>query len=208
MSAWLSIDGVDGVGKTALSQELSRRLDAYVVAEFSPGPVGRFLLESVQVNPHLISASEFGQSLVFLGEFWERYEELILPALRFESLVVTDRGYLSKAVYQQVVIGRVHGDDVARRVVEAIMEPMARPSRTVLLTADMDSLHSRVRGRGETSDAARESFWRLAQRAMQTFGPDVGHRIEIDTSSLSVSEVADQVLDRLVQLDVDARDDR
>ena len=55
---WISVDGVDGVGKSTLANHLVSQFSASVLApEFSDSPIGSYLRQAVQSNPHYISPS-------------------------------------------------------------------------------------------------------------------------------------------------------
>ena len=69
---WISIDGVDGVGKTVLAQHLATALDgATLVPEFSQSLEGAYLQDAVtRGGPRFHSLSRMEKSLLFLSRLF------------------------------------------------------------------------------------------------------------------------------------------
>ncbi len=97
----LVLEGIDGVGKTTISQRLaehcqSRGLETVSSREPTNGPWGRRLRESAQTGRlSLEEELEF-----FLKDRAEHIEQVIKPALQQGKIVILDRYYLSTAAYQ------------------------------------------------------------------------------------------------------------
>src|SRR5436853_509064 len=125
---WISIDGTEGVGKSVLANHLKMtRQDATVVPEFSDSPTGKFLHWAVQTNPHFITSSPLEQSLLFLGDFFRLYDELVVPSLAAGRLIVSDRGFLSKIVYQHLVLSSVYATSDVREILKRIFNLIRPP---------------------------------------------------------------------------------
>lgn len=141
-SLWVSFDGVECAGKTTLCDRLQAVLpDAQVMPEFSASPVGEYLRESVQSSPHFISRSFVGQSLLFLAD----YAELAATRTATDEIVLQDRGFLSKFVYQFLVLQEGMGTQRARNLVSAIVDELPQPDVTVLLDAPFEVIEARLR---------------------------------------------------------------
>ncbi len=167
--------------------------DAVVVNEFTDDPVGRFLREIVKEHPHVFSESRVGQSLVFLGEFWQRYDLVIRPALEAGATVLSDRGYLSKYVYQQVVMEPAIGP-ATLPLLSAVMEPMPGPDISVVLTAPTEVLQTRLLARGEACDAERIGFIVAADELFGKADLSAGMILSFDTNVRSPGDIAESVL--------------
>jgi thymidylate kinase len=142
---WISVDGVECAGKTSLSHRLQTLLDgSRILPEFSTSPVGVHLRRSVQISPHFISPSLVGQSLLFLADYADIAHAATTTSDRSVSVVIQDRGYLSKWVYQFLVLQEELGGSRARALLEAIMAELPRPDITVYLDASMSLIESRL----------------------------------------------------------------
>lgn len=192
---WISVDGVEGVGKTTLVAELAGLMDDVVVVdEFTDDPVGGFLRSIVERHPHVYSESLIGQSLVFLGEFWQRYDLKIKPAVEAGHTVVVDRGYVSKYVYQYVVMETALDERALVRLLDGIFGPMSAPDLTIVLSAKASDLRSRLIARGEECDDERMRFIARARGLMDDRVFIEGPALFFDTSSRRVSEISESVL--------------
>lgn len=191
--SWISIDGVEGAGKTTLANAIAEsKPDLVRVAEFSDGPLGRFLAEAVKKSPHHISASPGGQSLVFVGEFWERCDTNILPKVAEGLTVIQDRGYLSKFAYQYAVMEPTLGVGSAA-FLEALFAYVPRPNLTVRLTAPIETIESRLTARGEGCDDQRLGFIRHADTVFRDPPIDLGDSLLFDTSRISPEGMTKEV---------------
>lgn len=142
---WVSIDGVECAGKSTLCGRLAPILPgAHVMPEFSAGPVGEYLRESVQSSPHFISRSFVGQSLLFLADYAELAATRTMTGGPAE-IVLQDRGFISKFVYQLLVLREDIGTLRARDLVSAIMAELPQPDVTVLLDAPIEVIEARLR---------------------------------------------------------------
>lgn len=167
---WISVDGVDGVGKSTLANHLVSQFSASVLApEFSDSPIGSYLRQAVQSNPHYISPSLIEQSLLFLAEFFRIYEVFVRPALREGLLVISDRGYASKYVYQFLILSSKHDPATTEEMLDSLFRLISPPDYTLLLTCDEDVLIKRLLKRDGHCDDNRIRFMRQANQRYQGF---------------------------------------
>lgn len=163
---WVCIDGTEGAGKTTVTAGLVAALPAVAINEFSDTPFGEALRTAVQANPHFISSSPIGQSLVFLGDFIELYESRIQPALERGQTVITDRGWLSKYAYQSVVLQDAMTRERAASLLDAVMGYFPKPDLTLLLAAPAQVICTRLVERdGECGDDRLAFIERAAAEA-------------------------------------------
>ncbi len=160
---------MEGTGKTTVAARLARELDADQAPEFSAAVFGRALCSVVATTPHHISTSPVGQSLVFLGDFFEVHATAVAPRLRQGRTVVSDRGYLSKYTYQEVVLAAEIGADAARALLGPVFACLPPPDLTVRLVAPTPCLRERLLRRDGHCDPAREGFIDRAVRAADEF---------------------------------------
>ena len=160
---WVSIDGVEGAGKTTLCRALAGSLGVDVCPEFSSASIGRALESAVRVNPHYISRSNIGQSLFFIGDFYETYESNVKPAIDMGRTVLSDRGFLSKYSYQVAALEGELGLDHAKRYVRHLLSECVPPHLTVYLSAPFEVLRVRLLERDGSCEQSRLDFMARAQ---------------------------------------------
>jgi len=102
-SPFISLDGVDGTGKSTQMQLLADWLKAKgwtVVRCADPGgtPLGDKLREILLTQRH--EMSPMAEALLFMASRAELLERIIRPALAHGSLVLCDRYLLANVVYQ------------------------------------------------------------------------------------------------------------
>jgi dTMP kinase len=197
---WICIDGTEGAGKTTLARALEEETGAEMVAEFSRAPFGRALREAVSASPHFISASPLGQSLVFLGDFVELFEDEIAPELAAGRTVITDRGFLSKLAYQQVVLERSMEAGAARELLVSILGLIPEPELTILLSAPSEVIRERLIERDGECGAERIAFIERAAQVASGAAEDIDLacvRIETDRDR---KQVTARALEAIAQL--------
>ncbi|MDP9794172.1 thymidylate kinase [Catenuloplanes nepalensis] len=165
---WISVDGVDGVGKTTLASALAGELHADLSSEFSDGFLGAALREAVTRAPNYVTVSRTAQSLAFIGDFFEVYATQVSTSLRAGRTVVSDRGWLSKYAYQLVTLTEEHGEERARTLLDASLGLMPRPHLTLYLTASEDNIRQRLTRRDGSCEDDRMQFVRTTSRAAET----------------------------------------
>jgi len=159
---WVSLDGVEGTGKSTLGQLLHDTEGIRVVPEFSGSAVGSALRELVVSSPHYVSSSEIGQSLSFLGDFFELVETFVIPARAAGLTVVSDRGWLSKYAYQLVVLEGGLGTARATTLLDSVLSLMPTPDVTIYLTASRPELFRRLSARDGSCSPERLAFMERA----------------------------------------------
>lgn len=167
---WISLDGSEGVGKSVLAKHLSEIIkDAVVAPEFSDSPTGDFLKNSVVLNPHFNSPSLIGQSLLFLADFFYIYDVVVRPALEKGKIVISDRGYASKYVYQYLVLSSEYDDHATRNLLLSLFELISPPDLTLYISTTNDIQYHRILDRDGHCDADRVAFIKQANTEFLEF---------------------------------------
>lgn len=173
---FISVEGLDGTGKSTLCASLSARLreaGLAVRALREPGgtPAGE-QIRTILADPET-SLTPRAELLLFSAARAELVETVVEPALAGGTWVLLDRFTDSTLAYQGA--GRELGD--APTVAAADLATAGlRPDRTLLLTAPAAVRHARLRARGDAADR-----WELAD-------PSVVARIEARYAELAAAE--------------------
>ena len=154
---WISVDGVEAAGKTTIADLLCDRLGGRVAPEFSSAGFGRALQAAVRETPHFISTSPLGQSLVFLGDFFEVHGTVVASTLSEGGTVISDRGYVSKFAYQAAVLEDCLPGG-ADALIDRILGYLDPPALTVYLHAPLEVIERRLQIRDGACSAERLTF--------------------------------------------------
>jgi dTMP kinase len=171
----ITIEGLDGAGKTTLAQGLQAELSrAGTPAELLREPGGVELSERIRalVKDPAHQVSPRAETLLYAAARAQLVEEKVEPLLAAGTWVVLDRFVDSSLAYQGG--GRELGEDAVRTVNEFATGGLV-PDLTLLLRIEPATGRERLAGRGdapdrlELEDAAffervREFYERLATR--------------------------------------------
>ncbi len=145
----ITIEGIDGAGKTTLAAALVDALKARgvdVLALREPGGVAAAeRIRELVIDPDL-HVSARTEALLYAAARAQLVEEALEPLLRAGKWLVLDRFIDSSLAYQGG--GRELGIDAVRAINEFAIRT-ARPDRTLLLT--IDSELGRLRSRSRTA---------------------------------------------------------
>lgn len=143
----LAIEGIDGAGKTTLSQAMAaelRRCGYRVVTAKEPtqGPFGRQLRESARTG-RLPPQRELE---LLLADREQHVREVIRPELDAGAIVILDRYYLSNAAYQ----GAEGLDPDA--IIRANQAIAPAPDLVILLDVPPETGLARISARGDAAN--------------------------------------------------------
>jgi dTMP kinase len=182
----VTIEGIDGVGKTTLASALQDRLRARgteVTLLREPG--GVLVAERIRAlvkDPELHITGR-AEALLYAAARAQLVEEAIAPLLDQGGWVLLDRFVDSSLAYQGA--GRQLGLEAVRAVNEFATGGL-RPDRTLLLTLDSELARGRSRSRGEPEDRLereeREFFDRTAESYLELARSDPDRIRRIDAS--------------------------
>ncbi len=187
---FLSLDGVDGVGKTTQISLLCQHLTAEgqaVVTCRDPGStqLGE-ALRAIVLQDFETPICRTSEMLLYMASRAQLVQQVIRPALSAGKTVVCDRFLLANVVYQGYA-GGLDVDDLWR-VGEAAIQGL-HPDLTIVLDMDVDAAHLRMDRELDRMEAQGRTF---LQKVRDGYLQEsrLGHeRIVIVSADQSVEQV-------------------
>ena len=203
MGRLITIEGLDGAGKTTLAsglvQELrSRGVRAHLLRE----PGGVVLAERIRevVKDPSLRVGARAEALLYAAARAQLVEEAVRPLLDAGAWVVLDRFLDSSLAYQGA--GRGLGIDEVRAVNLFGTGGLA-PDRTLLLRVDPAVGRSRQAGRGEAPDRLEreaDDFFAAIAAAYDAIAAAEPERVRVVDASLAPGAVLSAALAAMVDL--------
>lgn len=199
----ITIEGIDGAGKTTLARGLERELRGRgITVRLLREPGGVRAAERIRevVKDPELTIGAAAEALLYAAARAQLVEEAICPALRGGAWVLLDRFVDSSLAYQGA--GRRLGIDAVRSVNEFALQGL-RPDRTLLLRLDPARARARARVRSEPVDRlereADEFFARIAAGYEELASQDPA-RIRVIDAGRSPADVLAAALQALGDL--------
>ena len=199
----ITIEGIDGAGKSTLAAALldalkARGLDVMLLREPGGVPAAERIRELV-IDPdlHVTARTE---ALLYAAARAQLVEEAIEPLLRVGKWLLLDRFIDSSLAYQGG--GRELGIDSVRAINEFAIRT-ARPDRTLLLTVDADLGRSRSRsraGRPDRLEREQDDFFDRTAAAYLELASEDPDRIRRIDATRPPDEVLAAALEALADL--------
>jgi dTMP kinase len=195
---FLSLEGVDGSGKTTQATLLAEALRAdgrEVVATREPGgtqlgeEVRKLLLEGVDMGA-------WAETTLFAAARAELAEHVIAPALAAGSDVVCDRYIDSSLAYQGIARGL--GVDRVLQLNLVVTDGLL-PDRTFLVLVDPDIAYERAT-RSDRIEREGEAFHRAVGEAYRSLAEMFPERITTVDGNRPAEEVAEEIRGRVREL--------
>ena len=200
----LTIEGIDGAGKTTLATALRDRLAEHgVEVSLLREPGGVATAERVRelVTDPALHVTPRAEALLYAAARAQLVDEMVIPLLDRGSWVLLDRFVDSSLTYQGA--GRGLGVEAVRAINEFGTGGL-QPDRTLLLVLGSDTARLRSRSRGQAPDRLereqQEFFDRIAEAylALAAEEPDRIRRIDAGAPESEVLEAAWRELDDLL----------
>ena len=199
----ITIEGLDGAGKTTLAAGLERALAPRVGAiRVLREPGGVELAERVRalVKDPGLRVGARAEALLYAAARAQLVEEAVAPLLDTGVWVLLDRFVDSSLAYQGA--GRELGVDAVRAVNEFGTGGL-QPDRTLLLRIDPASGRARLAGRGDAPDRLEledEVFFRAVSAAYDRLAAAERERVRVLDASAEPEEVLAAALAALEDL--------
>jgi dTMP kinase len=182
---FICVEGLDGCGKTTQTKLLVKALkesyDAVYTAEPSRGKIGNFIKKYCLHGKKRLSS--IVEALLFAADRFEHVQNEILPALKEEKLVISDRYYYSSLAYQGAA-----GLDL--EWIKKVNKHALRPDFAIFIDVDPEVVISRLKRKKsimenlETQRKVREIYMKFVENEELT---------KVDGNK-SKKEVANEIL--------------
>ncbi|HJJ55450.1 MAG TPA: dTMP kinase [Methanocorpusculum sp.] len=194
----ITIEGIDGAGKTTLIKELKDRLkDLNPVCSFEPGSPD--LLVAVR-NAISNNTDPIIEATLFIADHAICTSKLIKPALSENRLVILDRYVDSRFAYQEVSL-EGHISDPHKWLEDVHSGGWSIvPDKTFLLTLPIDVAMSRLDTRSEVEHFERKEFLEKVQEKYLARVSEDPKRFVIIDATLPILEIIDFVESSIRQL--------
>jgi dTMP kinase len=204
----ITIEGLDGVGKTTLGDALAAALrERGPAVELLREPGGVELAERLRavVKDPALSVDPRAEALLYAAARAQLCAERVAPLLASGTWVLLDRFVDSSLAYQGA------GRDLGVEAVRAINDfgtGGLRPDRTLLLRADETTRASRQAGRGQAPDRLERedgAFFEATAGAYDALAAAEPDRIRVIDAAAGPPQVLDRALQALDDLLPSAR---
>ena len=147
---FITIEGIDGVGKSTLHAELGSHLsDLNPIMTREPGgtKIG-IALRNILKSREYPELSPYAEAFLFAADHAQHLHEIVIPGLKQNRLIISDRYYDSRLAYQQITLSDVCQDPALFiRTIHA--DWTISPDHTFLLILDPKKAYERSKHRGE-----------------------------------------------------------
>lgn len=206
----ISLEGLDGAGKTTQMDLLERWLELRGISYLrtrEPGgtPLGVEIRHLLFNHPEL-TITPLAEVFLFQADRAQHFATLILPALKAGKLVITDRCLDSNIAYQGVARGV--GAELVEKLSRLAMQDYV-PDLTILLDLDSALVPARtdvtldrtgLREQQSRFDLETEQFHQRLRRAFLALARANPKRIEVIDASQSPSQIHLQIVTLVEQL--------
>lgn len=206
---FITFEGGDGAGKTTLIEKVYGYLQEKkipVIWTRAPGgtPIGQKIRELL-LNQHGISLAKRCELLLFLADRAQHVDEVILPALEEEQVVLCDRFNDSTIAYQGGArgVGAKSVTSLCRFACDGI-----QPDLTLYLDLDPKIGFERTRASREGKDRIESEtlkFHQKIRRAFHKIAKKEPNRFKLIDASLSPQDVLTQAIEYIDALFQTAR---
>lgn len=192
----ISLDGIDGVGKSTQIQRLNDWLLDWghqVLCVRDPGssPVGvklRELLLDSEMEMHRRT-----EAMLFMASRCEMIEQTIRPALEAGTTVISDRFLLANVVYQSVGQEDVVSPELLWRLGDLANNGL-RPDLTLLLDMSAEVSMRRLTGPADRMESRGVEYMEMVRQAFLRELPNSSPHVAVIDADQSPDQVATDIV--------------
>lgn len=197
---FITIEGVEGVGKSSAMQCLQQYLQAHdVAAVFTREPGGTEIAEAIRqtlLQPHSEIMSPDTELLLMFASRAQHLASVILPALTQNKVVISDR--FTDATYAYQGGGRgINMDRIAE--LEKFVQGNFQPNLTLLLDAPVEVGFERIAARGIKDRIEQEhlSFFQRVRDCYLARAKRYPERFKVIDATKPMSQVHDIICEHV-----------
>ena len=177
----ISVEGIDGSGKTVFSQALSKSLDQLnlqSVLTKEPGGTkfGLKLREILQYRHDFGQLDDRAEYLLFASDRAQHFSQVVIPNLQAGKIVISDRTSDSSIAYQGY--GRGLDIDMIKQINNWAMAGI-KPHLTIYLKIDLQTAQNRIEQRAEKLTAFEQAGVAFMQRVIGGFDKLYQDRLDV-----------------------------
>lgn len=190
---FITLDGIDGVGKSTQIDRLSQFLTACgydVLTVRDPGTtdVGQ-QLRSMLLDSNLVMHRRT-EAMLFMASRCEMVETLVRPALSEGKVVISDRFLLSTVVYQSIG-GDVSPADLWQLGRQA--NGSLQPDVTILLDMPAAKSMQRIDGNADRMESRGEDYMEQVRQAFLRELPNSSPITHVVSAEQSIDDIASEI---------------
>jgi dTMP kinase len=190
----IAIEGIDGSGKSTLAKNLATLLSenqypTLLTREPGGTPFGKKVREMLQTQGALLSAQ--AQYLLFAADRAQHFNELVIPALENNTIVVSDRLSDSSLAYQ--CYGNGLDINHVRTINTWAMQSIV-PDLTIFVKIDVHTALERAAQRGALSHFEKAAFLEKVAAGFEELYKNRADVIVLD-GTLAENVIAQQAFD-------------
>lgn len=196
-SLFITLDGIDGVGKSTQIQRLAEYLtnqghDVLTVRDPGTTAVGTKLREILLDSE--LEMHRRTEAMLFMASRSEMIESVIRPALAAGKTVISDRFLLSTVVYQSVG-GNVTPKDLWH--LGRLANDGVRPDLTILLDMSASESIKRMEGPADRMEKRGQEYLETVRQAFLQQLPESSEATAVVDASQTQAQVANQIQDEV-----------
>lgn len=205
MGKFITLEGIEGVGKTSNLRFIKELLEAAghdcVVTREPGGTSLGEALRGLLLSHSDESMSEDAELLMMFAARAEHLSKVILPALEKGQTVLCDR--FTEATYAYQGGGRQLDVDSISDLEDWVQGEL-RPDMTIILDAPVEVGRARASSRSEPDRIEKEQdeFFQRVRTAYIELAEHYPHRICLVDASVGIEEVQRQIIERLSEFDI------
>ncbi len=200
---FITLEGIDGVGKTTQLQAISdfltqQGIEFQILREPGGTQIGEQIRE-ILLHKKNNQMSALTELLLFSAARAQLANEVLLPSLQKGTWIICDRFFDSTIAYQG------YGREMDKQLVRTVClseETDLTPDLTLLLDLEVDSAMRRSHDRGEVDriDAEDQAFMQRVRQGFLDQAQQQPQRIKIVDANQPIAEVTEQIKRHLQDL--------
>lgn len=196
MSKFITLEGIEGVGKTSNLQFIENLLleagHSCVVTREPGGTELGEALRNILLHHQGEAMCADAELLMMFAARAEHLDKVILPALKAGKMVLCDR--FTEATYAYQGCGRQLGEEKIAQL-ETWVQGDLRPDLTIVLDAPIDVGRSRAgrRSAPDRIEKEKDDFFQRVRDCYRQLAKRYPHRIALVDASLPLEQVQTQI---------------